>query len=233
MRQTNLLPDERDHARSTTGIAPTVLAVSTPELRAATTPLPLHEARVGAVRLTSNRIARRDRIVDAAMSLAAQGYDSCHIRSVATAAGVAAATVYQYFPSKDDLLLACFHEWLWDFETEFRCDTNDPDPFRRLLQVSLTLTDSLSASPRFAESMIRPYLYADGTAAAQADMVRRQLVRIFIGSLGEHELNPRQIGAAEILSDVWMTNIAAFTQQRIPLEDLTQRLARTVALLKG
>ncbi|MGV0815574.1 TetR family transcriptional regulator [Mycolicibacterium boenickei] len=177
-------------------------------------------------------MARRDRIVNAAMSHASQGYDSCQIRSVATAAGVAAATVYQYFPSKDDLLLACFYEWLWDFETEYRSVTNDPDPFQRLLQVSLSLTDRLTSSPRFAEAMIRPYLSADGTAAAQADMVRRQIVQIFIGSLGEGQLTSHQIGAAEILSDVWMANTAAFTQHRISLGELSQRLTRTVGLLK-
>lgn len=167
------------------------------------------------------------------MSLATQGYDSCQIRSVATAAGVAAGTVYQYFPSKDDLLLACFHEWLWDFEMETYCVTGDPDPFQRLLRAALTLTDRLCSSPRFAEAMIRPYLYADGTAAIQADLVRRQTVRIFVESVGGATSTPQEIGAAEILSDVWMTNIAAFAQQRIALEELSQRLTRTVGLLKG
>ncbi|MEV0668856.1 TetR family transcriptional regulator [Mycobacterium sp. NPDC050441] len=188
---------------------------------------------MGTPELKPRGLDRRDRIVNAAMQLAAGGYDNCQIRSVATVAGVASGTVYQYFPSKDDLLLACFHEWLWDFETEFRCVTNEPDPFQRLLQVALTLTDRLSSSPDLAEAMIRPYLYADGTAAAQADMVRRQIVRIFIGSVGDGQSTPRQIGAAEILSDVWMTNIAAFTQQRIALGELSRRLTRTVGLLKG
>ncbi|WP_029110835.1 TetR family transcriptional regulator [Mycobacterium sp. URHD0025] len=186
-----------------------------------------------ALRQATGRTDRRDRIVDAAMSLATQGYDSCQIRSVATAAGVAAGTVYQYFPSKDDLLLACFHEWLWDFETETYCVTGDPDPFQRLLRAALTLTDRLCSSPRFAEAMIRPYLYADGTAAIQADLVRRQTVRIFVESVGGATSAPQEIGAAEILSDVWMTNIAAFAQQRIALEELSQRLTRTVGLLKG
>lgn len=178
-------------------------------------------------------MARRERIVNAAMSHASQGYDNCQIRSVAAAAGVAASTVYQYFPSKDDLLLACFYEWLWDFETEFHCAAGDPDPFHRLLQACLTLTDRLASAPRFAEAMIRPYLYADGTAAVQADMVRRQTVQIFIAAVGDRQSTPYQIGAAEILSDVWMTNIAAFTQQRITFGELSQRLTRTVRLLKG
>lgn len=178
-------------------------------------------------------MARRERIINAAMALATQGYDACLIRSVAAAAGVAPSTVYQYFPSKEELLLACFYEWLWDFETEFCVVTDDPDPFQRLLQVALTLTDRLCSSPHFAEAMIRPYLYADGTAATQADLVRRQVVRIFISCVGDGESASREIGAAEILSDVWMSNVAAFAQERITVAGLSERLVRTVGLLKG
>ncbi len=177
-------------------------------------------------------MARRERIVRAAMSLALRGYDACQIRSVAATAGMSASTVYQYFPSKDDLLLACFYEWLWDFETEYRCGTSDTDPFQRLLHVSLALTGRLCSSPQFAEAMIRPYLYADGTAATQADLVRRQTVRIFIEAAGGATSPPREIGAAEVLSDVWMSNVAAFAQRRIALTELSERLTRTVSLLK-
>ncbi|QZH62523.1 MULTISPECIES: TetR family transcriptional regulator [Mycolicibacterium] len=182
--------------------------------------------------LTSNRMARRERIVNAAMSLATQGYDSCQMRSVATAAGVSASTVYQYFPSKDDLLLACFHDWLWGFDPASRAD-GDHDPYEGLLQVALSLTERLCSSPQFAEAMVRPYLYADGTAATQADLVRRQTVRIFIESVGGAGSAPREIGAAEVLSDVWMANVAAFAQRRISAGQLTERLTRTVGLLKG
>lgn len=195
--------------------------------------LPTPEACSGTKELTARRMARRERIVYAAMSLALQGYDACQIRTVAATAGMSASTVYQYFPSKDDLLLACFYEWLWDFETDYRCGTSDTDPFQHLLQVSLALTGGLCSSPRFAEAMIRPYLYADGTAATQADMVRRQTVRIFVRAVGGENSATREIGAAEILSDVWMSNVAAFAQQRIGVAELSERIARTVGLLKG
>lgn len=180
----------------------------------------------------ARRGERRDRIIACATELAVLGYDACQIRSVTAAAGVSAGTVYQYFPSKDELLLACFYEWLWDFETEYVCVTDEPDPFRRLLRVALTLTDRLCSSSLFAEAMIHPYLYADGTAATQADRVRQQVVRIFVGSASEGESPTREIGAAEILSDVWMSNVAAFAQRRIAAAELSERLTRTVGLLK-
>ena len=61
------------------------------------------------------RVERYERIVSAATTLAALGNVDCQIRSVATAAGIAPSTVYRYFTSKDDLLLACLHRWLRDF----------------------------------------------------------------------------------------------------------------------
>jgi TetR/AcrR family transcriptional regulator, cholesterol catabolism regulator len=63
--------------------------------------------------LTPNQAARRDRVLDAAMSLAADGgYDAVQMRDVATRAQVALGTIYRYFSSKDHLLAACQVE-LW------------------------------------------------------------------------------------------------------------------------
>jgi len=63
--------------------------------------------------LTPNQAARRDRVLDAAMSLAAEGgYDAVQMRDVATRGQVALGTIYRYFSSKDQLLVACQLE-LW------------------------------------------------------------------------------------------------------------------------
>jgi TetR/AcrR family transcriptional regulator, cholesterol catabolism regulator len=63
--------------------------------------------------LTPNQAARRDRVLDAAMRLAAEGgYDAVQMRDVATRAQVALGTIYRYFSSKDHLLAACQLE-LW------------------------------------------------------------------------------------------------------------------------
>jgi AcrR family transcriptional regulator len=58
--------------------------------------------------LTPNQAARRQRVIDAAMKLAADGgYDAVQMRDVASEAGVALGTIYRYFTSKDHLLAAC------------------------------------------------------------------------------------------------------------------------------
>ena len=54
---------------------------------------------------------RRDRMLEAAMKLAAEGgYDAVQMREVADGAGVALGTLYRYFPSKVHLLVAALAE---------------------------------------------------------------------------------------------------------------------------
>jgi AcrR family transcriptional regulator len=68
---------------------------------------------IDAETLTPNQAARRNRVIDAAMELAAEGgYDAVQMRDVATRAQVALGTIYRYFSSKDHLLAACQVE-LW------------------------------------------------------------------------------------------------------------------------
>ncbi|MEX2255842.1 MAG: TetR family transcriptional regulator [Acidimicrobiia bacterium] len=68
---------------------------------------------VKAETLTPNQAARRGRVLEAAMELAAEGgYDAVQMRDVASRAQVALGTIYRYFSSKDHLLAACQVE-LW------------------------------------------------------------------------------------------------------------------------
>jgi AcrR family transcriptional regulator len=63
--------------------------------------------------LTPNQAARRERVLDAALELAAEGgYDAVQMRDVAGRAQVALGTIYRYFSSKDHLLAAAQVE-LW------------------------------------------------------------------------------------------------------------------------
>lgn len=58
--------------------------------------------------LTPNQAARRTRVLEAALSLAAEGgYDAVQMRDVARRAQVALGTIYRYFASKDHVLAAC------------------------------------------------------------------------------------------------------------------------------
>ncbi len=66
--------------------------------------------------LPAGQRARRRRIVEAAIALLQHGeYDAIQMRDVAEAAGVALATIYRYFTSKEHLYAAALLEWASDF----------------------------------------------------------------------------------------------------------------------
>ena len=61
--------------------------------------------------LARSQAARRRRVLDATLRLAAEGgFDAVQMRDVASAADVALGTVYRYFTSKERLLLEAMAE---------------------------------------------------------------------------------------------------------------------------
>lgn len=180
----------------------------------------------------SRREELRERIVSAATTLAALGDGECQIRSVATAAGIAPSTVYRYFTSKDDVLLACLHRWVTYFSATMGASIDGSDCHRGNLAVARMLTVSLCASPRFTEAVIRPYLYARGETSAPADNVRQQLIEVFCTALDDSHPSQLRRGVAEVLTDIWVTNVVAVSQRRATLDDVMHRLSLVVNALR-
>jgi AcrR family transcriptional regulator len=179
------------------------------------------------------RVERYEQIVAAATTLTTLGNVDCQIRSVATASGVSPSTVYRYFTSKDDLLLACMHRWLRNFSaTAAEANTGESDSYQRVLEVARTLTASLCSSPRFTDAVIRPYLYAHGAASALADIVRQQLIQIFYAAMSDGQPSQLHRSVAEVFTDIWVTNIAAISQHRTTIDDLMYRLTLVINALK-
>src|SRR5205823_13844470 len=69
--------------------------------------------------LTERQAARRDWIVQAAMELAAEGgYDAVQMREVSARANVALGTLYRYFSSKDQLIVAVMGHWAKELQAQ-------------------------------------------------------------------------------------------------------------------
>jgi TetR/AcrR family transcriptional regulator, cholesterol catabolism regulator len=172
---------------------------------------------------------RRERIVLAALDLAADGYDAVHMRSVADRAGVAASTVYGYFSSKDDLLLSCLHHWLADYAAMTETSPGEfTDPYQQLLERIGHLTEDLCAVPQLADAVARAYLCADGSAVANAALVRNSLSQIFADAITDKPRTPHHQQVGELITDIWAANILAIVQKRHSVDDLLRRLTCAV-----
>lgn len=183
--------------------------------------------------LSAVRQRRVDDIVSAAMVLASDGYHAVHLRSVADRAGVATSTIYRYFSSKDQILMACFHRWILEFDLAIRPEfVGHNDPFERLRRVVYRMTGSICESTGFAESVTRAYASADFGAATGADSVRDALEAVFAGVNPDDQPSEGSRDIGSLIADLWITNILAVAQQRAAVEDIQKHLDRTVSMLR-
>ncbi|MBI2163065.1 MAG: TetR/AcrR family transcriptional regulator [candidate division NC10 bacterium] len=82
------------------------------------------------------RLERRQAILDAAMKVFAQrGYAAATIRAIAREANIAQGTIYLYFPSKRDILLALYRSMILESLEEImaRPEKGDDEAFLRSL----------------------------------------------------------------------------------------------------
>ncbi|WP_170216921.1 TetR/AcrR family transcriptional regulator [Mycolicibacterium aurum] len=168
--------------------------------------------------------------MSAAVTLAADGYDAVQLRLVAEDAGVSTSTIYHYFSSKDDLLVACFHRWIVANDLAIRAELAPiADPTERLRRVIYRMTESLCAATPFAQAVCRAYLCADHTAAANTDHVREALSMVFSG-LDRSDISPRlQQDIGSLFGDCWVINALSVIHGRATVAELQDRLARTAA----
>lgn len=140
------------------------IAISTPELNGETTPAPpsLKERQ---------RLEREKLILDAAEAvLAEKGYLALAMEEIAARVGIARATVYLHFPSKDDLVVALFERTFAGFRQLVADALAAPGSARERLERVLIQTYSgirsgrshlmlaLAAEPQVRASLLEKHL---------------------------------------------------------------------------
>lgn len=95
------------------------------------------------------RLATRQRILDAALSLfARQGYNDTSVKQIAQLAGVATGLLYSHFKSKDDALRALFERSMDDVRDSFR-GAQHVAPQHRIAALALGAVDIIRANLPF------------------------------------------------------------------------------------
>ncbi len=119
--------------------------------------------RPDAMTLTFKQRARRDRVVQVALDLAAEGgYDAVQMRDVAARADVALGTIYRYFTSKDQLLISAMADWTGQLRRRLeqrpaRGDT----PADQVVDVLHRACRSLERQPRLAAALVKALSSSD------------------------------------------------------------------------
>ena len=103
-------------------------------------------------RLSAEQQERRQRVVEVATVLATEGgYDAVVMKDVAEQSGVALATLYRWFASKDHLLCEVLLEWGARVEANLRAEPpSEAAGAERILDFVRRLTETVAAFPRLA-----------------------------------------------------------------------------------
>jgi len=106
--------------------------------------------------LTPKQSDRRRRVIQAAIALANKGgYDAVQMRDVATSARVALGTLYRYFPSKDQLLVAALNEWAEDVRDKLRArPPRGATKADRVASVLRTTVRGLEKQPKLSHAFV-------------------------------------------------------------------------------
>jgi len=162
--------------------------------------------------LARSQAARRRRVLDATLQLAAEGgFDAVQMRDVAAAADVALGTVYRYFASKERLLLEAMAEQQADLRSYLATHPpRDATPAARVVAVLRRANRSLREHPDVTAAMVRSF----GTAQAEnADIVRRvtqimtEIITSAIHAPERRVATADEVRVARILMQVWLSSL--------------------------
>jgi len=193
---------------------------------------------VAAVRtIPASQRARRERILDAAMELAAEGgYDAVQMREVAERAEVALGTLYRYFPSKVHLLVSAMGRTFEQLRDSVRVDgTGTPE--ERVYRVIAAVTRYLARHRRVSGAMIRALMTADAQAAREVEQVGDLLVGFITSATHDPQavLSPNDVEhdalVAHVIGKVWLTDVVTLLAGRMTVSQVLEDLERTIALV--
>lgn len=176
---------------------------------------------------------RRKRILDVTLVLAAKGgYDAVQMRAVAERADVALGTLYRYFPSKIHLLVSALARGFERAQDKLeRENIPGETPAERLLVVLGRNTRMMQRDPQLTEAMVRAFMFADTTAAAEVEQVGAMMENMFAKAMGIDEPTDHDREVFHVIADVWMANLVGWVTRRASAADVAKRLELSVNLL--
>jgi len=134
----------------------------------------------GPDQLTRGQVARRQRVIRAALDLAAEGgYDAVQMRDVAARGQVALGTIYRYFTSKDHLLAAVQVQWITDLESRIRLRPPKGNTTAdRMVDILRRATRAMEKEPDLSAAVVTALASPDPAVAGCKDEMDQVMGRI-------------------------------------------------------
>lgn len=132
--------------------------------------------------MTSGQLVRRAKIIEEVIDLIADvGADAVQMRDVAQRSGVALATVYRYFRSKEHLLAAALEDWQKRLTRRILAARGpaDKDPLPGILDYLRRAQRAFHRHPEMTALMLQTMASTDPEARAAIDHMNRTNVEVF------------------------------------------------------
>ncbi len=177
----------------------------------------------------------RHRIVECAAALfGAHGYEATTMEQIGECADVSRATVFNYFPRKEDLVLAWFDSRRADIAGVLARAGDPPhDTPDRLRQAFRALARIFEDDPKNGRGMVRAWLQAGGPLlTSDSETTRLFAAAIRSGQeLGDirRETDPDRAG--RLLFDAYLGVLYRWVTAKHPPEDLEKSLLAVLDLL--
>ena len=156
--------------------------------------------------LTTSQAARRGRVIEAALTLGADGgYDAVQMRDVATRAEVALGTIYRYFTSKDHLLAACQVEFARAEQRRLELRPTQGDTAAdRVVDVLRRATRAQERQPQLTAAMVTAISSPDPAVSGCQREVTAVMAAVLAGPMGD--IDPKlKAEITRALSHVWFS----------------------------
>ena len=124
---------------------------------------------------STRQIERRARILTCAREMLDEsGYEGLVIRDLAKRAGVAAATIYNLYGTKDGVILESLKDLLDQLGQEIQRRVSD-DPVADLIMSCEVMTGQIQQTPQYAAAMTRAALMAKSNPALSQILIGRDI----------------------------------------------------------
>lgn len=182
--------------------------------------------------LTPNQAARRERVLEAAMVLAADGgYDAVQMRDVARRSRVALGTIYRYFASKDHLLAECQLETWRSMGARLAARPLEGDTAAdRVMDLIRRVMRTVERQPQQAAALITASSSPDPAVRdCQVQMIAAQdaTLALAMGDLGPE----RTLDVARTVRYVWFATLLGWVNGWNDFDAITREMDAAVRLL--
>jgi AcrR family transcriptional regulator len=182
--------------------------------------------------LTATQQARRDRIVDAGLTLLDErDFDKIQVKDVAEEANVALGTLYRYFSSKEHLFAEVLVRWAGTLRTHIsRNPLRGTTDAQRLTQVISRSVRAFQRQPSLARLVATLETSSDPYATEILDRLGRTTGDIYMEAI--HDLDRDTAHRVVVVVDaVLAARLRSWVAGRISIAEVNNDLADTIELL--